>query len=74
MTEITDTKTLIEIGDRLRVIREKQGLSQEEASKACKISVTYFAEVERGERNLGVTKVKSICKGLNITSKQLLGF
>ncbi len=74
MTIITDAKTLKEIGKRLKEIRERKNLSQEEASKACKISVTYFAEVERGERNLGVTKVKSICKGLNITSSQLLAF
>ncbi len=74
MTEITDAKSLKEIGNRLREIREKQGLSQDEASKACKISVTYFAEIERGERNLSVTTVKSICKGLKIKSSQLLPF
>lgn len=74
MTEITDAKSLKEIGNKLREIREKQGLSQDEASKACKISVTYFAEIERGERNLSVNTVKSICSGLKIKSSQLLPF
>ena len=74
MTDITDAKTLKEIGNRLKEIREKKNLSQEEAAKACKISVTYFAEVERGERNLGATKIESLCKGLNIKSSQLLPF
>jgi transcriptional regulator with XRE-family HTH domain len=74
MTDITDAETLKELGKRLKEIREQKNLSQEEASKLCNISTNYFAEVERGERNLSVLSVENICKGLNIKASQLLPF
>lgn len=61
-------------GKNLRVIRQKKGLSQEEASKVCQISVTYFAGIERGERNPSLSVIESICKGLNIRISEILPF
>lgn len=74
MTVKVNTKTQQEIGNNLRVIREKKGLSQEEAAKGCAISITYFAGIERGEENPTLTIIESICKGLKIKSSEILPF
>ena len=61
-------------GKNIRDIRSKKGLSQEEASKICHISVTYLAGIERGERNPSLSVIENICKGLKVKPSQVLPF
>lgn len=45
------TEQLIEIGQRLRALREIVGLSEEQMASQCDVSVQVLQEYERGERD-----------------------
>ncbi|MDP2104149.1 MAG: helix-turn-helix transcriptional regulator, partial [Candidatus Gracilibacteria bacterium] len=42
----------IRFGQRVRELRKKLGLSQEELAEKCKLHRTYIGIIERGEKNL----------------------
>ncbi len=48
------------------------GLSQEEAAERAGIHRTYFADVERGSRNLGLKNMVAIARGLRVTPSDLV--
>jgi len=48
------------------------GISQEEAAARAGIHRTYFADVERGARNIGLKNVVAIARGLNVTPSDLI--
>ncbi len=43
------------IGNRLRDLRKKKGLSQEELGSKSKLHYTYIGAIERGEKNVYLT-------------------
>ena len=52
--------------------RRELGISQEEAAERIGIHRTYFADVERGSRNIGLLNVVAVAKGLESTPSMLL--
>ncbi len=69
-----DIKAQEKLGKNLRDIREKRNLSQKEAAKMSKISVTYYAGIERGEENPTFSVIENICRVLKIKSSDILPF
>lgn len=53
-------------GDRVREAREKLELTQEQVAKKAKMTVNYYAMIERGEVNPSFEKIKSIAKVLKL--------
>jgi len=49
-------------GRNLRVHRQQLGLSQEAFADAVGVHRTYMGGIERGERNLTLKSVESICE------------
>lgn len=74
MTMKVNIKTQQEIGKKLREIRERRSLSQEEVANSTGISATYYAGIERGEENPTGTVIEGICKALKIKSSEILPF
>lgn len=74
MTAAPSIKTQQEFGKNIRVIRKRKGLLQEEVAKDSKISVTYYAGIERGEENPTLAVLESLCKTLKIKSSEILPF
>jgi transcriptional regulator with XRE-family HTH domain len=69
----TEEKTLlIKVGQRIRELRLKSGLSQEKLAFASDLDRTYIGSVERGERNISVINLNKISVALNINSFELL--
>lgn len=62
---------LKEFGDRVRAIRMRKGLSQEELARLAKIDRTYIGGIERGERNAGIKNVHRIAQALGVAADQL---
>ncbi len=62
---------LITLGNTIRKLRKKQGLSQEELAYKANIHRTYMGDVERGERNIAVLNILKIAKALYIISSTL---
>jgi transcriptional regulator with XRE-family HTH domain len=63
----------IRFGRAIRRVREKQGISQEEAAERCELHRTYYSGVERGTRNLSLVNIEKIARGLRITLRNLFG-
>ena len=63
-----EDKVLIDLGQKLKVAREKAGLTQADLAKKADINANYYAVVERGEGNLSYEKLQRVLKVLNIKS------
>lgn len=59
------------LGVKIRELREKKDLSQEEFAEVCGLHRTYIGSVERGERNLTLASIETIAKALGISIFQL---
>ncbi len=57
---------------RMRQLREQRGYSQESFVDACGLHRTYIGSVERGERNLTLSSLRTIAKTLKVTMSELL--
>jgi transcriptional regulator with XRE-family HTH domain len=64
-------KGLIRFGKRVRSLRERAGLSQEQLAEKAGIHRTYLGGVERGERNLGLKNVYRIAEALGVSVAEL---
>lgn len=63
---------LMAFGLAIQKRRREIGISQEEAASRAGIHRTYFADVERGARNVGLKNVVAIARGLDVTPSDLL--
>jgi len=61
-----------QFGDRLRQIRRKQKITQEELAHRVGMDVSYLSEVENGRKEPCLRKMKEIAQGLNITLTELV--
>ena len=61
------------IGANIRNARQNKHLIQSEAAQKAGISETYYAQVERGEKNPSITVFLRIIEALDASSKDILG-
>ncbi len=61
----------IQLGERIRELRQATGLSQEKFALSIGMDRTYFVSVELGKRNIAIINLEKIAIGLNITLSQL---
>lgn len=59
------------IGDRIRELRVKTGLSQEKFAQKIGMDRTYFASVELGKRNVSIINLEKIANGLDVSLSEL---
>ena len=58
---------LLQLGRRLRGLREQRGWSQEELAFKCGLHRTYIGAVERGEYNVTLLTLRKITDKLGIS-------
>jgi transcriptional regulator with XRE-family HTH domain len=58
---------LIAFGMAIRTIRKEKGLSQEAFADLAGIDRSYMGHIERGERNITLTKIYQISDALEMT-------
>jgi transcriptional regulator with XRE-family HTH domain len=63
---------LTALGQAVRRVRQREGLSQEEAAFQADLDRTYFSGVERGVRNPSVKTLLRLCRALGTTPAGLL--
>lgn len=61
-------------GERVRVLRQARGLSQEALALAAGLDRTYVGGVERGERNISLLNIQKIAQALGVLPADLLKF
>jgi transcriptional regulator with XRE-family HTH domain len=55
------------LGQRIRLLREAQGLSQKNFAYASDLDRSYIASVENGQRNISIVNIDKIVKALGIS-------
>lgn len=64
----------IDIGKRVKVLRSKLGISQEELADIAELDRTYITSVECGKRNISIVNIEKLAKALNVSLKEFFDF
>ncbi|HVH36278.1 MAG TPA: helix-turn-helix transcriptional regulator [Tahibacter sp.] len=72
MSKNQETRIKQALGERLRELRHKEGLSQESLASACGLDRTYIGGVERGERNISLINIYKLAAALHMPPGDLL--
>jgi len=68
-----DKKALnVAIGNRIRISREKSGLTQEELAERLDLSTQFISTIERGVAGASLETIINLCDVLNVSSEWLL--
>lgn len=59
-------------GKRVRALREKRGLSQEQLAESAQLHWTYVSGIERGRRNPGLNTLGRLATALDIPLSKLV--
>ena len=60
-----------DFGERIRYLRKRKGLSQEEFSFECSLDRTYVSQVEQGRRNISLQNIKGMADALGVSLAEL---
>jgi transcriptional regulator with XRE-family HTH domain len=66
-----DPKLLKAFGDRVRSVRDTQGISQEQLAELADLDRTYISGVERGIRNISLINISAIAKAFKVPVVEL---
>lgn len=55
------------VGNRIKKLREMQGLTGEELAERAGISYKYLYEIEAGKRNFSIAVLSKIARNLNVS-------
>lgn len=61
-------------GENIGKIRSEQKLSLRQMSQNCDIDHSDISKIEKGERNIQLTTILQLAKGLDKTPKELFDF
>ncbi|SKB84549.1 DNA-binding transcriptional regulator, XRE-family HTH domain [Sphingobacterium nematocida] len=73
-SQYRDQEYLVKLGNHIKAIREKKGLSQEDLAELCDVDTRQIGRIERAETNSTISILKKIADKLNINISQLLDF
>jgi len=62
---------LLQLGERLRSLRIRRGLTQEQLATQCSISVRFLNDLERGRGNISLTRLRDLSIFLGIPIETL---
>ena len=62
----------IDIGERLRGVRESMHMNREQFSEKIDITDSFLGQIERGERSLSVKTLKKVVKYTGVSADYLL--
>ena len=71
MSTMAVTPTRKQFGKRLRALRKKAGLSQEELGFRANLHRTYIGSIERAEQNVSVDNIHKLAKALKVSVDEL---
>lgn len=63
---------LVSIGETVKAVRKKDGISQEALALAAGLDRSYMGGIERGEHNLTVINLLRVSDALGLTPSELL--
>ncbi len=66
--------TLSRLGQRIRNLRIKAGLTQEQLAEQADFHPTYLGGIERGERNPALQNISQLARALEVSLPELFAF
>ena len=69
---IRQKSPLEKLGERIREMRSRKNLSQEEFAQAAELDRSYIGQIERGERNLSFNNLHKIAAAFDISLSDLV--
>ncbi|MEP7377212.1 MAG: helix-turn-helix transcriptional regulator [Chitinophagaceae bacterium] len=63
---MTDVKFLAVLGDRIKMLRQKKGMTQTELAMLCKFEKASMSRIEAGKTNITVATLLKISKALDL--------
>lgn len=60
------------LGKKIKQIRQKKKMSQEDLAFESELHRTYISDIERGARNVSIKNIEKIAKALNVSLKELM--
>ena len=64
----------IAVGKRIKELRNKLGVSQEELADIAELDRTYITSVECGKRNISIVNVEKLANALNVSLSEFFNF
>lgn len=64
----------IKVGNRIKELRNKLGISQEELGFRSGVHRTYIASLEVGKRNISIATLEKIVKALEVSLSEFFDF
>lgn len=62
----------IQIGEQIKIARERSKLTQEQFAERIEVSPQYVSDLERGVVGVSIATLKRICTVLGVSSDQIL--
>jgi transcriptional regulator with XRE-family HTH domain len=62
------------VGEKIRGIRTLKGLSQQNMADVLGLSLPTYAEIERGKKDVTISRLEAIAKELGVTLNDILNF
>lgn len=62
------------VGKRIKELRNKLGISQEELADIAGLDRTYITSVERGHRNISIVNIEKLSNALKVTLTEFFDF
>ncbi|MBR4287256.1 MAG: helix-turn-helix transcriptional regulator [Clostridia bacterium] len=62
------------VGKRIRELRNKLGVSQEELAAMVELDRTYITSVESGKRNISIVNIEKLATALNVSLAEFFTF
>lgn len=64
---------IMSLGEHIKELRKKKGLTLRELSKKIGISISFLSDIENSRSKPSLQKLEAIAKGLDVTVSYLLG-
>ncbi|PJX28493.1 transcriptional regulator [Psychroflexus sp. S27] len=65
---------LLLMGKRIKYLRKEQGLSLRKLAQRCDVDFSDINKIEKGERNMQMTTLFELAKGLEVHPRDLFDF
>lgn len=62
------------VGKRVKELRNKLGISQEELADIAELDRTYITSVECGKRNISIVNIEKLAKALKVSLSDFFSF
>lgn len=68
----SDRKILMMFGEKVKALRKKSGLSQEDLAHKAGFHRTYIGMIERAERNITLVNIQKLANALEVSITEIV--